>query len=542
MQRSKDQQNKIHSMGRDLTRVPNTTTSLGGPNTLTNRHEPEGRLKWIRLSTLGVGLVLMYFSIVLLYKEVILGVHVRLGYLALAVACICWILHLASHWAVRRNLVSVTSLKNITVASIAFTVSIVTLDIGFSVYFNITTPRSTFGDWTFERQADPHLWSGESVPYLYYPTEEDFYIYKPSVKKSADTYGEFYFNKLLSSPTLAGSVLELRHISWSIDEHGFRNTQPLNQAHIFALGDSYVIGWSIDQEKTWVERLAQKIAKPVYNLGVSGISPKQELMLLKYLLHTNPESMKIEHLLWVIFEGNDLEDYYETFRSQDPHESNESRNPFAGTIEEALHSIPLDMKEESVINRLRERQIVFTHPSFEGHKNDHYEVDGIPLVDPLYHSTKYGYRMFRKEYIERAGKPESYVLNHPNRPLLDQTFKEMEALRRKYSFKVTVLLAPSAPRLYARYFEDLPPISNEPFFLNYVKDLAHSAGFEVVDLNELLQPCSAKELLYWRDDTHWNERGNEIVAEILRRSIGTTLVSSDGVKNNLHGKKQLGEL
>ena len=51
-----------------------------------------------------------------------------------------------------------------------------------------------------------------------------------------------------------------------------------------ALGDSFTLGWGVRQNEIWVELLEKKMQQPIYNLGVSGLSPKQELMLLEYLL------------------------------------------------------------------------------------------------------------------------------------------------------------------------------------------------------------------------------------------------------------------
>jgi hypothetical protein len=100
---------------------------------------------------------------------------------------------------------------------------------------------------------------------------------------------------------------------------------------------------------------------------------------------------------------------------------------------------------------------------------------------------------------------------------LDATFERMQALAAEYGFQVTVLLAPTAERLYKDSFDDLPPISDEAHFIRYVQQLAGRHRFPVVDLHASLAPYAARELLYYRDDSHWNERGNRVVAEILAR-------------------------
>ena len=43
--------------------------------------------------------------------------------------------------------------------------------------------------------------------------------------------------------------------------------------------------------------------------------------------------------------------------------------------------------------------------------------------------------------------------------------------------------------------------------------------FGVVNLLTLLQPYAGSEMLYYRDDHHWNERGNEVVARLLQAAL-----------------------
>jgi len=152
-------------------------------------------------------------------------------------------------------------------------------------------------------------------------------------------------------------------------------------------------------------------------------------------------------------------------------------------------------------------------------------VDGIRLLYPLYHSNRNGYAFFAQDELELARKPQSYLTNHPNRPFLDQTFADMASLSRKYGFEVTVVIAPSAPRLYGPYFENFPLISEEPYFINHVENLSKGSGFDVINLYPLMQPYAEAELLYWRDDDHWNERGHEVVAEIIARHRVKNLMS-----------------
>ena len=115
--------------------------------------------------------------------------------------------------------------------------------------------------------------------------------------------------------------------------------------------------------------------------------------------------------------------------------------------------------------------------------------------------------------------PLEYVLEHRNRPLLDRTFQDMRALADRHGFSVTVMVAPSAARLHGAAFDEFPELSPQPHFIDYVLAQARKSGFETLDLYRALVPFAESELLYYRDDHHWNEHGNEIVAQIIESAL-----------------------
>ena len=216
-------------------------------------------------------------------------------------------------------------------------------------------------------------------------------------------------------------------------------------------------------------------------------------------------------MLWLIFEGNDLEETYAETRDEALRVPRPTFREKVLTTLASVARLPMHVRGQSVIRRLAIGEV-----SIENGKemDQHYRLDGETIAFPLYHSARFGHKLFRQAYIDVATMPESYVLNHPNRPHLDKTFDRMKTLSQKHQFDVTVVIVPSAPRLYKDDFEDFPPIA-DPYFIRYETQLAHETGFDALDLNDALIPYSTQELLYHRDDTHWNERGHQIVAEIL---------------------------
>ncbi len=138
-----------------------------------------------------------------------------------------------------------------------------------------------------------------------------FKSYKPSQIRSGETYGELYYPDLLKHQVLREEVLQLRHIDFIIDQYGLRNATPPSESDVFVLGDSFAFGHHMTQSSTFPSLLKSRLGKPVYNMGVIAISPLQEYLILDYFLKTNPDAFKPRDLLWLIFEGNDLEDSYD---------------------------------------------------------------------------------------------------------------------------------------------------------------------------------------------------------------------------------------
>jgi len=469
----------------------------------------------VRWAILAVGLLCCYFLIVVFHESHPFGVRIRARHLLVVFPFVFFAVYWLLEWSHRRQLLSTRALKVIAVSVLTALLVIVVVDSAVRVHYNVST-EAFFRK--VPRSIDPVRWLAPSMPPQYHPTEKNFLINKPNVGMRAEVYGAAYKPYYKQSPTIVKSVLERKSIEYSIDERGFRETTPPQDAEIFALGDGVVEGLFSRVEDRWVEQLEQIIGEPIYNLGVGGSSPKQQLMLLEYLIQTRPSTFKVRHLLWMINESGDLEGSYNTYHGALEAESDPLNGPVLhalSSLGDGLGSLISILRCQSMIHRWIRVREGCERWNGNGHRGSHWVVDGVLLHRPLYHSDRYGYKAFDAVLIEKAAEGEPYVLDHPNRPLLDRTFEEMKSLSDRTGFRVTVLIAPNDVRLYAPYFEDFPPITGKPHFINYVEQLARSLGFEVINLYPLMQPYAAKELLNWRDDTHWNPRGERVVAEIV---------------------------
>lgn len=48
-----------------------------------------------------------------------------------------------------------------------------------------------------------------------------------------------------------------------------------------------------------------------------------------------------------------------------------------------------------------------------------------------------------------------------------------------------------------------------------IAETGQEQGFRVINLLNGLKPFASNELLYARDDSHWNKRGNRLSAELI---------------------------
>lgn len=460
-----------------------------------------------------------YLCLTLVWGAVISGRQAGAGVTALVFAAGAALILAAPGTRAFRRRVSASRMAEVGTATIAVLLTLFAAESVFAVYQNAERARAATAVSAGVRERDRNVWHGELFPRLYFPTDADFQLHKPNTRLTGEVFGEFYAPAMLASPVLADSVLERRTLSYFIGPHGFRELEPLGASRIFALGDSFVLGYATDEGRTWTDLLGARLGEPVYNLGISASGPRAQLSLLKYLLETQPDSVHIGHLLWMIFEGNDLENSYAEMQTPSAANARDAGSLLDGTVIQALASLPGRARNQSVLRKLLRGELRLGSPTARTDGPGRYLIDGVRLELPLFHSERLGYMMFNRSDLERATKGPEYVLGHPNRPLLEATFDEMLMLSERHGFRVTVIVAPSAARLHGPAFDGFPRLSERPHFVDFLVDLSRKCGFPVINLLDGLAPFAVTERLYYRDDHHWNERGNAVVAGLVEAAI-----------------------
>lgn len=365
------------------------------------------------------------------------------------------------------------------------------------------------------RYTDPVTWIGELYPPLYWDAATGVRLAKPGYHVSGAHYGDGYTQALFAAPTLQRDVFSLKHVTVTIDDRGYRNTIPPHGARIFTLGDSFTFGWGVSDDETWSARLADRLQTPVYNLGVHDSSPVEEVRRLRMLLESTPAMFHPQHVCWLLFEGNDLEDS-RALVPADAAPHGRERTLLADTVLDYVAALPGVVQRQSVIDRFVRGTL---HWRTAADTNNPWVVDGIRSPHPIFHSARHGTMLWLADQLERARAPRTYEARHPNRRRLAGAVREMAQLADRYGFQVTVAIAPTVVRLYAPYVDDLDPPLAPPYFIRDVTRQIRRAGLTQLDLLAALEPFAAQELLYFRDDDHWNPRGHAVVAELFGEAV-----------------------
>ncbi|MGD8497099.1 MAG: hypothetical protein PVF05_13065, partial [Gemmatimonadales bacterium] len=184
---------------------------------------------------------------------------------------------------------------------------------------------------------------------------------------------------------------------------------------------------------------------------------------------------------------------------------------------QGLEKLPWRIQRQSILHRIVSRELIFRPRAPEPSTADEVTPDFAGSSYRLFDSPTLGPRLFFSGFIEQAAAPASWVLDHPNRARLEAVFEEMADLAAADSFDVTVIIVPTAARLHGPHYDGFPQVTEPSPFASYVSALAEQMGFRSLDLLPSFAPYGGRELLYLRDDEHWNRRGNAVAAEIIER-------------------------
>lgn len=306
-------------------------------------------------------------------------------------------------------------------------------------------------------------------------------------------WGRGNLGEMVCLPTEEGKTVTLKY-----DKNGFRNDQDIASAEVVVLGDSYVEAMMTPSAEILTTRLAELQGKPVVNLGQSGFGPQQEYIVLqRYGVPLHPRT-----IIWVFYEGNDLDDAYRY----------EERVSLLGSIWGSLNST----WERSFTRSLLIASLGLVRgctPDQRVARNYGIALDENGQERKMYFSD--GLRVASLTPQELSGLVKT-----------GEAIKAAYELAEREGARFVVAFAPTKFRVYhdiAKFGGESPAAS---WLLNDLPDRLRGVVAEIsreiqyLDLTPVLKDAArANQLVFLLDDTHWGVAGHRVVAEALDKAL-----------------------
>jgi hypothetical protein len=335
--------------------------------------------------------------------------------------------------------------------------------------------------------------------------------YTPNVDYQGRMYGD------LAGISGVRADREERVETFITDAYGFRNVVSYSAQspplELVVLGDSFADGANTTQEQTLPGVFARQFRYQTRNLSMGGAGPWQEFINLAIEIDRAPVSPEGAVLLWLIFTGNDLDD--PCYSILEPEQL-----PWNGMFRSFLVSYGT-FRERSPVRLLR-LKAEFAIRGMLGSNANHTQV--LLRREFLNHKSI----LFDSVLAERRSRKRQDILQHPNWPCFRSTFSAMKELASAKHLSVALISVPSKEEVYSWVLDNGPPWSTPPDrspFSMALENISKEEGFTFLDLKPSLVGASKSAwdtsgaLLWWRDDVHWNGRGQKEAASVIESKL-----------------------
>lgn len=276
---------------------------------------------------------------------------------------------------------------------------------------------------------------------------------------------------------------EMRDIRFRTDKFGYRNHAEMESADLLLIGDSFVVGTGVD-EREYLSAQLDEMGISNYNLGHNG--DIQEYLESQAWLKNQPNAPATKATVLFAFEGNDFMHSNYCVQAQ-------GSLGFVRTLHRRMKELHLSRYLAAIFARLTMRDGSSAESA----------VESLDISD----NQK---ALFMRDYILAANANEYDV-------------SCLKSLLTKHKTSLShIYFIPTKFRTYApllpQKYIDLQPVSP---FSQALAAIADELGIAFTDLTERFQDAAREnlkegKLIFWRDDTHWNQYGIRITAEAVR--------------------------
>ncbi len=296
-------------------------------------------------------------------------------------------------------------------------------------------------------------------------------------------------------------------VAYRTDEHGFRNPPGLKRADIVFIGDSYTEATGVQEVETFAARAGSATGLTVANLGRSGYSPPQELIILK----KHGLSYRPRVVVWQLFEFNDLND------AQDYAAWRDARG---------------QLPDPPLAKRYAAGSLLTSFVEKTARPSGAYQ---LRLANGTVRPQGLDWRY-------RPDGPERYVEGFEE---TKRAIAEGYRLCRSRDIDLLVLMVPTPVRFLADQLVFADPGEREAFlpdgrvshpedFVTQLGAYCRKLGCPVLDLYPALRAQAGQQPLTFINDGHLNAAGNEVVAGEIARWLRSRGIGEHETENGTH--------
>ena len=348
-----------------------------------------------------------------------------------------------------------------------------------------------------------YLWGDYKLEEVYYRPHEKYTKNNNYKKNISDTmympYGDLYaLGKESKNNKNFEEIIEPRNIQFITDKYGYRNTKNIYEAEIILVGDSFIVGNGTTQNDIPSTQLQKLTNLMVANIAFPGSPQSYE----KKLIHFLKNKKKKQKIYVFYFEGNDFD-----FNDYPKNEY------FLKNLREYI-DIDLDRYKDNYLSfiypsnysffRIIRRKInILTNILKSKIKNENNELNNDDKI--IIKEINKKYVGFYKNYIQisESNNIQTYIFNNK------EVLRNIDA----------VFFIPTKYRVYNSKINYSENKTNLP--LKILKKGYKNNNIPVYDLTNILVKESNKSnnLVYWRDDTHWNKLGIFVAMKYVAKKI-----------------------
>ena len=312
-------------------------------------------------------------------------------------------------------------------------------------------------------------------------------VYRALVRETiAQPHGDL----VAIDPTLPTELWEPRNVEFVTDSLGYRNRRDYAGEPNILLGDSFLVGNGVTQAETLPEVLRTKFQIPVYSMGY----PHDPVDYEKRAAWAMKEFTVSVNFSFFFFEGNDF---------YDPSDQGRRTESFAKRYEDLRLSLLRGIFGESMAPTTMYK---FIHQA----------------------ERRLGRRTSRWTTIgQSATLAMAHLNSHTDAATVSNPEIKLGLLPQVWERTSCAFFIPTKARLYPESVPDLAKKMSgpAPAFVR-LRDTLEPLGVRVIDLTVpmLMEKRRAQEqgqLLFWRDDTHWNSHGISAVGATVADCLTT---------------------